>query len=113
MKALFKPFVLLCLLTLAVSASAQEDYVIDITNNTGYTVMFLNVSPASTDEWEEDVMGDEVLMDGDTFRLLLEGYDSPIFDVRLIDEDGDTYTFMGVDVSVDDLEVTLADLDID
>ena len=35
----------------------------------------------------------------------------PIFDIRLKDEDGDTYTFWKVDVSRQDITVTLDDLD--
>jgi hypothetical protein len=41
----------------------------------------------------------------------LTGYKSPVFDIRLVDEDGDKYTFWNVDVSKRDLTVTLADLD--
>jgi hypothetical protein len=34
-----------------------------------------------------------------------------MFDIRLVDEDGDKYTFWNVDVSKRDLTVTLDDLD--
>ena len=86
-------------------------YLLDITNRTGYTIMYMYVSPAKSDSWEEDVLGDDVLPDGKTQRVTLTGYKSSIFDIRLVDEDGDKYTFWNVDVSTDDITVTLDDLD--
>lgn len=87
------------------------DYYIKITNNTGYEIYYVYVSPQSSDEWEEDVLGADILADGETLRVNLNGYDSPYFDVKLVDEDGDSYTFMGVNVARRDLTVTLDDLD--
>ena len=100
----------LCLLLFAVMAHAQ-DYYVDITNETGYTIYYLYVSPEHASSWEEDVLGSDVMPSGTTQRVTLQGYKSPIFDIRLIDEDDDTYTFWGVDVSRRDLVVTLEDLD--
>lgn len=100
----------LCLLLFAVMAHAR-DYYVDITNETGYTVYYLYVSPEHASSWEEDVLGSDVMPSGTTRRVTLQGYKSPLFDIRLIDEDDDTYTFWGVDVSRRDLVVTLEDLD--
>ncbi|PKL95611.1 MAG: hypothetical protein CVV18_04840 [Gammaproteobacteria bacterium HGW-Gammaproteobacteria-8] len=92
--------------------SAQaRDYYVDITNQTGFTIFYLHVSPGTAKSWEEDVLGNDVIIDGGTMRVTLSGYKSPIFDIRLVDEDGDTYTFWNVDVSQQDLVVTLDDLD--
>jgi len=113
MKLLIKGIGLLGLLLLVASVNAQQNYYVDVTNDTGYTILFLNVSPADAQSWEEDVLGAEVLMDGDTFRVQLNGYNSPIFDIRATDEDGDSYSFYGVNVAQQDLTVTLADLDAD
>jgi hypothetical protein len=87
------------------------DYYVDITNKTGYTIYYVYVSPDKSDSWEEDVLGSEVLMDDDTRRINLKGYKSPIFDIKLVDEDGDSYTFWDVDVSVKDITATLSDMD--
>jgi hypothetical protein len=59
------------------------------------------------------VLGDDVLATGKTQRVTLTGYKSPIFDIRLVDEDGDKYTFWNVNVSTRDITVTLGDLDKD
>ena len=99
--------VLLC----ASAAAIAGEFYVDITNKTGYTIMYMYVSPAKSDSWEEDVLGDDVLPSGKTQRVTLTGYKSPIFDIRLVDEDGDKYTFWNVDVSKQDITVTLDDLD--
>lgn len=87
------------------------DYYVDITNRTGYTLYYMYVSPASSESWEEDVLGSDVLMDGSTQRVTLTGYSNPHFDIRLVDEDDDSYTFWNVDVSTEDIVVTLDHLD--
>ena len=69
------------------------------------------VSPEDSKSWEEDVLGSDVLMNGDTQRVTLTGYKSPLFDIRLVDEDDDSYTFWNVDVSTRDIVVTLDNLD--
>ena len=105
---------LFAVLLFVISAAATAaDYYVDITNRTGYTIMYMYVSPAKSKSWEEDVLGDDVLPDGDTRRVNLTGYKSPIFDIRLVDSDGDSYTYWNVDVSERDIVVTLGDLDSD
>lgn len=102
--------VLLALLFAATPALAT-DYYVDITNRTGYTIMYMYVSPGSTKSWEEDVLGSEVLPVNETRRVTLRGYTSPIFDIRLVDSDGDTYTYWNVDVSKRDIIATLEHID--
>ncbi|MEY4640495.1 MAG: hypothetical protein RLZZ227_489 [Pseudomonadota bacterium] len=105
-------FVMLCaLLPLMPMSASAADYYVDVTNNTGYTIFYLYVSPDKSDSWEEDVLGENVLSNGETRRINLTGYKSPIFDIRLVDEDDDNYTFWDVDVSKTDITVTLDDLD--
>jgi hypothetical protein len=98
------------LLILASAIFAFDGYVI-VTNNTGYDIWYLYVSHEDSDSWEEDVLGSEILYDGESFRVDLTGYPSPVFDIHAEDEDGDTYTVWGVNVDKRDVEITLADLD--
>lgn len=102
---------LAALIMLFASTALAADYYVDITNRTGYTIMYMYVSPAKSKTWEEDVLGNDVMRSGTTQRVNLRGYNSPIFDIQLKDEDGDTYTFWKVDVSRRDITVTLDDLD--
>ena len=99
MFAKLKLFATAALLVAASSIAVAADYYVEITNKTGYTIMYMYVSPAKSDSWEEDVLGEDVLASGKTQRVNLTGYKSPIFDIRLVDEDGDKYTFWDVDVS--------------
>lgn len=101
--------ILITFFTLNIAVAA--DYYIDITNKTGYTIYYVHISPEASTDWEEDVLGKDVLLDNQTKRVNLLGYKSPVFDIRMIDEDDDTYTFWGIDVSKQDLTVTLDDLD--
>ena len=57
------------------------------------------------------MLGEGVLNPGKSLRVDLHNYNSSIFDVRLEDEDGDSYTFWDVDVEKYNLVVTLDDLD--
>jgi hypothetical protein len=104
------PLIALALIGMSAIATAADFYV-DITNRTGYTIRYMYVSPAKSDSWEEDVLGDDVLLNGKTQRVNLRGYKNAVFDIRLVDEDGDSYTFWNIDVSEQDLVVTLDDID--
>ena len=102
--------VLLCASAAAVSA----DYGVNITNDTGHTITYMYVSPEASNYWEEDVLGKAgLLRPGKTQRVRLSGYKSPIFDIRLVDEEDDRYTFWKVDVSKQDLTVTPDNMDDD
>ena len=91
-------------------AMAQQMYV-DVTNRTGFPIFQLFVSPADAGDWEEDVLGaSEVLADGQTKRITLNGYTSPMFDIKATDADGDSYIRMGVNVRTDDVVFTLGDI---
>jgi len=102
---------LLSVLALLPLHANAADYYVDITNKTGYTIFYIYVSPDKSDSWEEDVLGAKVLSAGETRRINLYGYKSPVFDIRLVDEDDDSYTFWDVDVSEEDIVATLDDLD--
>lgn len=93
-------------------AMAQQMYV-DVTNNTGFPIWHLYVSPASASDWEEDLLGEsEVLENGRTKRITLTGYKSPRFDVRAVDSDGDSYTRMNINVRESDVVFRLDDIDV-
>src|SRR5690554_4883838 len=102
---------LAALIMLFASTALAADYYVDITNRIGYTIMYMYVSLAKSKSWEEDVLGNDVMRNGTTQRFNLRGYSGHIFDLQLKDEDGDTYPFWKVDVSRQDITVTLDDLD--
>lgn len=93
------------------SAANSFDGYIEVENNTGYDVYYLYISHEDSENWEEDVLEDDILEDGDSVRVTVTGYASAVFDVRAKDEDGDTYTIYGIDVEKNDLSLTLSHLD--
>lgn len=94
-------------------ASFAQEYYVDITNNTGYTITELYISQTTAEDWEADILAGSTINTGDTRRVDLTGYESPLFDIKLVDVDGDSYTYMSVDVSERDIVATLDDLDSD
>lgn len=107
-----KFFVMLTALSamMLVSLAQAADYYVDVTNRTGYTLYYLYVSPDDSTSWEEDVLGSQVISNGETVRVDLNGYRSPIFDIKAVDNEGDEYIFWNVDVSRQDITVRLDDL---
>jgi hypothetical protein len=92
------------------TALAFDGYV-EVTNKTGFDIYYLYVSPGKAKTWEEDVLGKDVLKNGQTVRVTVNGAKSEYFDIRAEDEDGDTYTLWNVDISARDVTFTLGDLD--
>ncbi|MDR3302766.1 MAG: hypothetical protein LBT01_09620 [Spirochaetaceae bacterium] len=96
-------------LTMALSAMAASP-IIRVINATGYAMYHLQISPASSKSWEEDVLGRDVLLDNEYVDVRLPK--SGRWDVRLIDEDGDTYTLYNIRIYEDtDLTVGIDALD--
>ncbi|MGA1497326.1 MAG: hypothetical protein ACO38Y_05890 [Steroidobacteraceae bacterium] len=92
-------------------AATSSDLHVVITNNTGYPVQQVFISPDDAASWEEDLLAGRILSDGEGMTFTLKGYSNPIFDIKLVDTDGDTYSFHDVDVERYDVTATIANLD--
>jgi hypothetical protein len=77
--------------------SAQNLPSIRITNNTGYDVYYIYISPSDSEDWGEEFLGDDVLLDGHSVNIRLDYPLSraAVYDIRVEDEDGDTYVKRG------------------
>jgi len=75
---------------------------VEIVNRTRWAIYELYLSPSDALEWGDDQLGDETIEPGDHFTLT----DIPceVWDVLLIDEDGDDCVFVGLDLCRDDYE---------
>ena len=96
------------------SLPSAELPVVTIANNTGNTIYYLYISPVTTDNWEEDVLGQEVLVNRESFKvkLTLPLSKADCYDVMLIDSNGNSYTRMDVSITPDTtLVFTILDLD--
>jgi len=98
------------------SPQSTELPVITVVNRTGYTCFYLYLSPVTNDNWEEDVLGDEILESGQSVGVRLE---FPLsrenrYDFKMVDLDGDSYTKWNVLLSENAVIVfTFDDFDTD
>jgi len=60
---------------------------LEVINQSDRDIWYVYVSPAKSDEWGEDRLGDSVILAGETY--VLEGIPSGIYDIRMEDENGD------------------------
>ena len=95
MKKLLIVFVSLMFATLTFAA----DYNVTILNKTGLDLYQVYISDEESDDWEEDILDeDEILAADDYVDIELTDYESPLFDVRAVDENGAEYMIYGVNV---------------
>ncbi len=81
---------------------AQTSGYVTIINETGYNINFLYFSPSDFDDWGDDFLNGDSLMDGDEFQIHLNreiDANQFIYDLQAIDEDNDYYTIYETDIS--------------
>ena len=78
---------------LFVSFSA-EAAVITVTNKTGLYLHYLYISSSNASDWEEDIMGDDVLAPDESVRVNVRGSYKK-FDLKAVDGDGDSGEWYG------------------
>jgi hypothetical protein len=95
---------------LAAAAALACGASLTITNSTGgWDIMSVYVAPYGSTTWGADRLGDSLLAEGGELQLDLP---AGVYAVRVIDEDGDTYTRLSIPVMTASVwEVTLDDLD--
>lgn len=89
-------------LSVLLSASAgayAADRVVEVTNKTGQTMVEFYASVTSTNSWEEDILDEDVLEDGDSVDVNVDdGSGKCIYDFRAIFESGAEAIKRGVNV---------------
>ncbi len=71
-----------------------------VINNTGEDIYELYASVVHTDDWEEDILGANILENGDSFVINFKiTEDTLVWDFKIENEDGDTIEFYDVDFS--------------
>ena len=81
------------------AANAQEDRRVRIINETSHTIVRFFGSNAGTTDWEEDILGDDVLAPGQSVVINFDdgtGYCK--FDFKAEFSDGDEVVKSGIDV---------------
>ncbi|HWT12015.1 MAG TPA: hypothetical protein VN231_04620 [Allosphingosinicella sp.] len=81
----------------AAAAGSQQDFT--IVNNTGRTLMTLNVSPNDENEWGPDILGADTLANGGSGQVTFaRGNDQCLWDLRATFDDGQSGDWRGVNL---------------
>ena len=79
------------------AVAGDQDFA--LINATGHTVNEVYVSPSAVDEWEEDVLGQDVLADGARTTIRFErDTEACLWDLRVVYSDGETADWPGLNL---------------
>lgn len=77
-------------------AGAQDFTLI---NNAKYNIVKVYVSPSVSNDWQEDVLGDEVLMIGERVNITFDRSETDaMWDIRVVDENEKTHTWKNINL---------------
>jgi len=89
----------------AFARAGKQDFLLH--NKTGVEIHSLYVSPHSTDDWEEDILGKDTLPDGDSVKITFEDRDKRVhWDLKVTDKDGNSLEWYDLNL-IEISEVTL------
>ena len=94
------------------TAIAQTESIdFTLTNNTEHVLTALFISLPSTDEWEEDIFGADVLGSGDSMDISIDdGLAECVYDIRADFSDGDSVQVARVNFcELDGEELTISE----
>jgi len=81
----------------AAPAAGQQNF--NLVNNTGHTVVTLNVSASNQNSWGEDILGRDTLANGETAQITFpHGETECNFDIRATYDDGGTTDARGINL---------------
>jgi hypothetical protein len=87
----------IALLTVSAARAGDQDFT--LINKTGIEIHSLHVSPHSSDEWGEDILGKDTLPNGDSLEITFGKHDrAHHWDLRIEDEKGNTLTWENLDL---------------
>lgn len=89
-------------------AADDKNRVVLINNKSGYVVTEIYASNTSAEDWQEDILHENVLKPGGTLRANIDdGTGHCMFDFRIVFEDGDEAEKRGFDVcKMEELNIT-------
>lgn len=86
------------------------DSVVTLVNESAWDIHHLYLSSTSDEEWGPDQLGDHVIGSGENFEL--HGVPCDDYDVKIVDEDGDSCVVGGVTLCADDDAWVITDEDL-
>lgn len=77
--------------------AAQQDF--NLENSTGYTIEQVYVSAATTNDWEEDVLGEDVLPTGESVDITFSSAENACrFDLKVVYDDQEEAVWKGLNL---------------
>jgi len=86
--------------------AAQQDFT--VTNHTGHIIVTLNVSPHTDDHWGPDILGREILADGEEAEVSFDRDEEQCsWDIKVTYDDGTNNDLRGINLcEVSEVEFT-------
>lgn len=84
--------------------AGAQDFV--LVNRTGRDIYYVNISPSSTNDWEEDILGSDVLENGDSVTVRFGIGNTRYWDIQAEFEDQSTISWYNIDL-LETYKVTL------
>ena len=89
----------------ALARTGKQDFILH--NQTGVEIHSLYVSPHSTDDWEEDILGKDTLATGESLKITFDDRDKHVhWDLKVTDKDGNSLEWYDLNL-IETEEVTL------
>jgi hypothetical protein len=111
MKRLLAGLVMAAVLLFAgrAAVAGEQDFV--LVNHTGVEIHKIFISTSETDNWEEDVLGDETLPDGRSVKIrFAPEEDAEVWDIKIEDDEGTSIVWTGlILVNINKVTLTLED----
>lgn len=83
--------------TAGAAFAGKQDFT--LVNATGYPIKRVFVAPSSSDDWEEDVLGRDIMDDGQSVELTFDRKESTCrWDMKVVYTDGDVSTWSGLNL---------------
>lgn len=110
MKALTKQSLAVLLLCAVSLPAFAEKATVKIINQSKWEIHQIFLSPSEETEWGPDQLDDEILAKGDS--LTLTGIECDVYDIQVVDEDGDECIIEEVELCGDDSYWKITDKDL-
>ncbi len=76
-----------------------EDVKFTLDNQSDFTIDEFYASPANTDDWGDDILGQDVLDGGESGTVTIaDGSDQCVYDLKAVDEDGAEHELTDLDI---------------
>ena len=96
MKRIFGLVLLFATLSAGAAFAGGQDFV--LVNNTGADIYVVNISPSDSNDWEEDVLGSEVLGNGEYVTVRFNVGNQRDWDIQAIFENGSSISWYDIDL---------------